>query len=437
MRMKTYKQYQIIFTKLLIIGIITIVPMCYSCTGSYCDGTQCKKKLGLKNKPSVNDSIFYEKYSLKATRFNVFVESSASMDGYVKGNTNFKTTLHRLIGQVVADVLKDDRSISLNYINTQIKKQRVTPKQFTQDLSPTSFRNAGGSRANSDIIEIISNVVKSTKSGEISMFVSDCVYSPESSDDIDKALKKQQTDMLNILKNKAKTDKDFGVVVYRFTSDFHGYYYNKTDAEIMVNGVRPYFVWFMGDKSVLANVCKSISDIVKEENAYFVAGISEYNYIPYRTIASDHSYHYLSAKSNDNSLFTFSFRADLSRLPLSKDYLLDKGNYVMGKDKYFIKKIEAIDPSDSKNKGCNYKYTICIKGRKNLIITPTTVEISIKSMLSEVPQWVKSFDDPNGNDYNSGYDAKKIRTFGLSSLIEGIADFYKESYYATFRIQIN
>lgn len=435
--MKTLNNMHTVFKTSLTFIIITLITVCNSCTGSYCDGTQCKKKLGLKNKPSVNDSIFYEKYPLKATRFNVFVESSASMDGYVKGNTNFKTTLHRLIGQVVADVLKDDRSISLNYINTQIKKQRVTPKQFTQDLSPTSFRNAGGSRANSDIIEIISNVVKSTKSGEFSMFVSDCVYSPESSNDIDKALKKQQTDMLNILKNKVRTDNDFGVVVYRLTSDFHGYYYNKTDAEIMVNGVRPYFVWFFGNKSILADVCESISEIMKEEKANFVAGISGYNYMPYRTIASDHSYHYLSAKSKDNSLFTFSFRADLSRLPFSKDYLLDKRNYVMGKDKYFIKKIEAIDPSDLKNKGCNYKYTICIKGRKNSMITPTTVEISIKSMLSEVPQWVKLFDDPNGNDYNSGYDAKKIRTFGLRSLIEGIADFYKESYYATFRIQIN
>lgn len=435
--MKTLNNMHTVFKTSLTFIIITLITVCNSCTGSYCDGTQCKKKLGLKNKPSVNDSIFYEKYPLKATRFNVFVESSASMDGYVKGNTNFKTTLHRLIGQVVADVLKDDRSISLNYINTQIKKQRVKPKQFTQDLSPTSFRNAGGSRANSDIIEIISNVVKSTKSGEFSMFVSDCVYSPESSNDIDKALKKQQTDMLNILKNKVKTDNDFGVVVYRLTSDFHGYYYNKTDAEIMVNGVRPYFVWFFGNKSILADVCESISEIMKEEKANFVAGISGYNYMPYRTIASDHSYHYLSAKSKDNSLFTFSFRADLSRLPLSKDYLLDKGNYAMGKDKYFIKKIEAIDPSDSRNKGCNYKYTVCIRGRKNSMITPTTVEISIKSMLSEVPQWVKLFDDPNGNDYNSGYDAKKIRTFGLRSLIEGIADFYKESYYATFRIQIN
>lgn len=225
--MKTLNNMHTVFKTSLTFIIITLITVCNSCTGSYCDGTQCKKKLGLKNKPSVNDSIFYEKYPLKATRFNVFVESSASMDGYVKGNTNFKTTLHRLIGQVVADVLKDDRSISLNYINTQIKKQRVKPKQFTQDLSPTSFRNAGGSRANSDIIEIISNVVKSTKSGEFSMFVSDCVYSPESSNDIDKALKKQQTDMLNILKNKVKTDNDFGVVVYRLTSDFHGYYYNQ------------------------------------------------------------------------------------------------------------------------------------------------------------------------------------------------------------------
>ncbi len=159
------------------------------------------------------------------------------------------------------------------------------------------------------------------------------------------------------------------------------------------------------------------------------------NYLPYKTIKSDHAYHYLSAKTKSDSLYTFSFIADMSKLPLTKEYLLDKGNYKLDKDKYYIKKIEEY--SDPKNSIYNYKYTICIRGGKNSFVTPTLVEVSLKSMLENMPKWVTQYDDPLGNDYNNGYDSKKLRTFGLNSLIEGIADYYKNPDYVTFKIKIN
>ncbi len=71
------------------------------------------------------------------------------------------------------------------------------------------------------------------------------------------------------------------------------------------------------------------------------------------------------------------------------------------------------------------------------MITPTTVDISLKSMLLKIPDWVTKYDDPIGEDYDKGYDAKKLRTFGLRSLVEGIAEYYKEVSYVSFKIQIN
>lgn len=425
-------------TAVVVIGLMSIAPILNSCTGcSSCDGTKCKNALGFNEKTSVRDSLFRERYPLKAYKINVYIESSASMDGYVNGNTKFKTTIHRLIGQIVADVLIDDKSLSLNYINDTILQQSGALKQYTKNLSPASFSNAGGDRANSDIIEVISNVVTRTNKGEVSMFVSDCVYSPESSDDIDKALKKQQTDMLNILKNKAKSDTTFGVLVYRLTSDFHGIYYNKTNEHIPCNGDRPYFIWFFGNESILANVQESVSKIMTEEKANYVVGIPGYKYVPYKTIKSDHSYHYLSAKAGADSLFRFSFYADLSRIPLGNSYITNKSNYKFGKDKYYIKKVEPVNSVGSRNDDYNYKYTICIRGGNNSMITPTMIEVSMKSMLESLPEWVSEYDDPKGDDYNNGYDPTKLRTFGLKSLIEGIVDFYKEPSYITYKILIN
>ena len=65
------------------------------------------------------------------------------------------------------------------------------------------------------------------------------------------------------------------------------------------------------------------------------------------------------------------------------------------------------------------------------------MEVSLKSMFDDMPNWITKYNDPLGNDYNNGYDSKKLRTFGLKSLFEGIADYYKNPYYATFKIQIN
>lgn len=422
---------------LLILGALSLYLVCCTHTNVSCDGKNCHKTLELEGKPSVMDSLFRADNPNMAKQFNVFVESSASMDGYVTGNTTFKTTLHRLIGQVIADVLVDGKSYTLNYVNSEIKNKPQNIKHFTQNLSPVSFSTAGGDRANSDIVEIISNVVDTTNKGTVSMFVSDCVYSPESASDIDQALEKQQTDMLNILKNKSKENKTFGVLLYRLISDFHGIYYTKTDEHIHCDGQRPYFVWFFGDESILANVKEKITQIMDRENALCVVGVPGYKYVPYKTIQSDHPYHFINAKSNEDSIFKFSFLADLSCLPLDSEYITNKANYSVGKTKYSIKKIEKNTSSDKQNDNYNYKYSIVIRGGRNTLITPTIVEISLLSELKKIPEWVIKYDDPKGEDYDNGYNPQQIRTFGLRSLVEGIADFYNESSYVTFKILIN
>ena len=442
--MKKERYISAIASAIFLIGVLLTTPVLNSCSGTSCDGKKCKSALGFNGneKPSVRDSLFNVNNPSMAKKINVYIESSLSMDGYVKGNTRFKTTLHRLIGQIGADVLENDSNISLNYINSRIFNRLETPRQFTQQLSASSFDShsgdkVGGNRKDTDIIDIISQVVKNTSSDGVSMFVSDCVFSPESSNDIDKAVQKQQTDMLNILKNKAKTPEglSFGVLIYRLTSDFDGVYYKKDNNAIPCKGDRPYFVWFFGKESILANISESISKIMSEYKAQCVVGIPGYQYIPYKTIKSDHAYHYLYAKTKADSLYTFSFIADMSKLPLTAEYITDKANYSLSKNKYFIKKIEEY--SDSKNSNCNYKYTICIRGRRNSSVTPTLVEISLKSTLDTIPKWVNDYNDPDGKDYENGYNPQKLRTFGLKSLVEGIADYYKNPNYVTFKIQIN
>ena len=421
---------------LLIAGVLTT-----SCGGQNCDGTKCREDLGLgPEKMKDRDAAFYKENPSDASRLNVFVENSVSMNGYVTGNTGFKTVVYRVVGQLSADVLQNGDSISFNYINSEIvpfkgKKREFLKQGLDCNLSqPGHFSTSGGDRANSDIMTSIEDVIKRTPVGEISMFVSDCVYSPEPAADIDKALEKQQTDMLNALKNKAKTDPRFGVVLYRLTSDFHGIYYNKTNGKIQCDGPRPYFIWLFGDAAILANAYRSLEKIMTSEKATSLTAIKEYSYLPYKAERCDHDYHYMYAKAQKE----FSFLADLSELPLSKEYLLDKANYECSKW-YNIKSIQGVSKKGISGKGTyDYKFTITpLYEDKNSMLPSTIIEISLLSPLRNKSVWDKKFDDPKGTDYDKGYNQKMQRTFGIKSLVEGIADFYNEKAYATFKVAIN
>lgn len=407
-------------------------------TGGECNGQKCKGQLGLAQKENVNkrNDRFRNEYPKMANRVNVYVESSASMDGYVNGHTDFKTMVHRLVGQLKTDVLKSGNKLSLNYITSEVTNVKVKDNQFSNNMSPSSFHSSKGDRANSKITDMIREVVDSTKAGDVSMFVSDCVFSPEPGDSIFKALAMQRTDMLNILKNKAKTDNKFGVLVYRVESDFHGIYYTKTNAEIQCNGQRPYFVWFFGDENILGNVYASISGIMDESKAQYIVGIPAYEHIPYETPGSKHTYHYMHVKTDSKSEKRIKFIADMSYLPLSKEYIKNPSNYSYGNKKNY--KITSIkEYSNPKKPGFNYEFEVTITGGKREELPSTFIEISLKSMFANTPKWIEKFDDPTGDDYNNGYNPQKLRTFGIKSLIDGISDYYKSQPYVTFKILIN
>ncbi|MDE6272025.1 MAG: hypothetical protein K2M31_03355 [Muribaculaceae bacterium] len=416
-----------------------------------CDGEACWKEIGFATKKDYQhrDSIFLANNPSLANRVNVYIENSASMDGYVDGHTSFKTTIHRFCGHLKADVLRDGKNFNYCFINSDtIIPIPLKNDNYTKDLTSESFKIKGGDRANSDIIGLIRKVVNTTNPGEISMFVSDCVYSPEPSEDIFKALSIQQTDMNNILKEKYKSNSNFGVLLFRMVSDFNGIYYTKTNAHIPINrGQRPYFIWFFGDQSILSSVYHSILSVVQEEKAEYLVGIPGYTYLPYKTIGSPHPYHYTGTKADTEqdsvSFYNCKFEADLSYLPISNKYIQDISNYTTPSKRIWeLTKIEVLtqDIGGKLKKNeipYNMKYSLRIFGKYNNSIPKRKIEISLKSMLDELPDWVTKYDDPKGDDYNNGYIPDKQRTFGLKSLVEGIRDFYGESNYVTFNILVN
>lgn len=424
----------------LVIGVLVAGALAVAILSSGCSGGNGQSKAKLPASPAKLDSMFRKENPSEASALKVFVECSASMDGYVTGNSEFKTTIHNIVNQTSAAILAPGAKTHFNYINSKtIPLEVASLREFTRSMSPQSFKTqsdlAGGDRSQSDLMEVMEAAIGQTANGEVSMLVSDCVFSLGKAADLDKALDQQRTDMTAAITKRLKTDPGFAVMAIRFHSSFNGTYYTKTDAQIPLCGQRPYYVWFFGNQSLLAGVRRAIERELKERDAKTYVGAPGYAQAPYKTLKSTHPYHYENARANFNGTWTFSFLADLSVFPETWKYLEEDDHYKTNREQY---EISDIKENEQDNPGpYNTKFVVKVEGRKNDALTPGMVEISLKSPSSKVPKWVKETDDPQGEDYDHGYDPKLQRTFGLRSLIEGAAACYQQPYWATYRIKIN
>ena len=140
---------------------------------STCIGGSSKVKLEWdKVTPStaVNDSI----------ELKVYVENSGSMDAYMCSGSNLKDAVF----DYVSDLKRNSTSCSLFYINSRVIQRPDDLESYIKNLTPSSFAQAGGNRANTDLMKIFKMVMEGHELNTVSVFVSDCILDiPESATD--------------------------------------------------------------------------------------------------------------------------------------------------------------------------------------------------------------------------------------------------------------
>ena len=150
----------------------------------------------------------------------VFLENSGSMDGYMCDGSDLKDAMYAYL----SDLKLCSKSLELNYINSKIIPFNGELDTYIKELNPSSFRNAGGNRSNTDLRQMIKNVISNTNDTSISIFISDCI--------LDLPAKNAQDFLTNCqisIKNSVISGRDnvpnFGVVVAKLTSEFNGKYF--------------------------------------------------------------------------------------------------------------------------------------------------------------------------------------------------------------------
>jgi hypothetical protein len=376
---------------------------------------------------------------------NVYMENSASMDGYVTGNTDFKIAVYSYLSDI--KILDVTDSLNLYYINSEVIPYEDDISDFFESLNPDSFRIRGGNRGATDVSGLLRTILERTHNDTLSILVSDFIFSPGKGKDAGEYLEKQQIEIKSTIAEILKKHDDLGMMIYQLSSQFDGIYYDREDNERRIhNRRRPFYIWIMGDKEYIDTLYVKVpaSKIRGSgvENSFYLTQSSQIvgYVIPLSsgtgTFDLDEKYtktNLVNAKTNDDGVFSFVCNVNFSGLPLDNEYLKHIENYILSDAAYQLQSIDTLT-SDRYSHALNLHMkadSTLSAGKK---VKPAHLSIKLKMA---VPEWVKEMNDDEGLDINA--DGAMDKTYGIKYLVEGVYDAFTQygDFYSEIKVSIN
>lgn len=373
-----------------------------------------KAIMTLRNTPSGNVSEV-------GSNVKVYVENSASMDGYINGGTEFENIIREYLDEFtymeglesIPDSMKKQR-FQLNFISSKGINDSVQYDvgRFIDKLEPYQFRGVPG-RGTTDIAQAIILILNKSDVNDISVFITDGVFSVSKSDDY---LIQQQQKISNTIRNfRSSKNPDFGVMIYQFSAQFNGTYYDKRDSPVNYKGKRPFFMWFFGSSSELARWHKELEQRIQsweKENEFVMLpiGLSSVK---------------IQFSRGDTIVPIDSKESVNVELQLHTNYDLETSGFALESKNYNIEKVRHED----------YGYAIEIVGNGGLYYGDYSIsynnDVSYKS--DDKCWWNLA------NDFIGVGVPSPGKTYGIYYQIEGVRDAFRKSGYErdAFNIDFN
>jgi len=387
-----------------------------------------------KQKPVIFNPTKGTDTELEKAEIKVFIENSGSMDGYVRNTTEFEAALSDLLVQI--QYKYDKENLNVNFINTKIYPSEIDEvNKFVEKLEPSKAPYKVGNKSVSKLNEILEIILDSTKQENISILISDCIYSLDKGKDTEGALEFQKSLTKGAFLEKSK-EFDFSTIVLKMNSKFNGNYYDKNNKNTYLDKKsRPYYIWIIGEEKLISSFSKRINlhSLKGFENSYFLSNSTK-NIQPFYTVLKE-----TNKKGNfkqtdrnktdvksindieyDNGKLQFSIALDLNNIPVDQAYLTNTENYLPSSG-FSIESIEEVD----RNKISKRDFLTVEKTTATHIITvSTTNEYSIQNLQLElsniIPTWVEESNSIDDRDIVNQLD----KTFGLLYLIKGVSEAY-------------
>jgi hypothetical protein len=381
------------------------------------------------------------------TIVSVFIENSGSMDGYVRGITDFEIAIGKML---VLSKDYNDGGLNVNFINKNVYPAPEIKEltDFAKALEPkkgSPYYDKGGkaNRSESILNDVLKNILDNTTVNGISILVSDCIYSLEQTKDTKSSLGYQQNGTMEAFLNKFRAEPNTNLTtsIYKMNSNYNGKYYpynykrNLGNFIDLKNEKRPYYIWIIGeDKNVNQFLEKvKIEDLKGFENSYYLSN-NQANNQPFFTVLKETnkigSFKPTDRKAKDlksineiefeNGNLQFSIAIDLENIPVDKSYLTNLENYIVPNG--FIKKsIEEVD----RNKIERRDFLTVEKTTATHIITvATSNKFTLQDLKLELSNKIPSWVEESNSIDDRGVKNELDKTFGLLYLVKGVSEAY-------------
>lgn len=348
----------------------------------------------------------------------VFIENSGSMDGYMCDGSQLKDVVY----DYISDLNRVSSKTELYYINSKLIPYNGNLTNYIKALNPAAFKKAGGNMSNTDLGDLIANVLNEVNDTTVCIFISDCILDLPAKN-AQKFLTNCEIRIKDEVVSAQKRVPDLGVEILKLSSDFNGkYFYPNGTIEILKDVKRPYYMWIFGNKNYLSklNAVVPFSQLAKYDFNGIVAFASQSN-VPFDIFNNALTSKIVVPAHGD---YHITIQADF-RATLQPDGVVqDKGNYTFNNSTIVVDGIYPI--SDPKSKYSHFiKFTI----PKGTNVAQDCLSFNTPKM----PSWVSESNDDTGTNIHDNLS----KTTGIKYLIQGVADAYKnETVCTTFNFNV-
>lgn len=379
--------------------------------------------------------------------FNVIIDNSASLAGYLSGSTEFKDNTSKLLSfldklQNTSFETNSYKATSIYYASgSSFVKEKLNSSAF-RDKMRNGIATGGESMIDSTLEKIIDEHAGNDK---IAILLTDGIFDDRSADPANKISIMQGK--ISSVFNKA-VKKGLSTVVYQFMSKFNGSYFTADQNVVQINGIRPYFVWVIGGNSALERFVRALEseENFKPENKAYcglklssihteVLGFTKFNIATYDTTDGTKVIEFNDTPTHTTPA-SFVLGLDFRKLPyiFQNDAILNprlkfdtlyvkfKGlpPKFISKDKY----ASEIDPND-KSALTRCSHFIEIEFSEVIFNTNEKDGLSYFSLLikNKKPDWITNASA--SYDWDAG-GLGMSKTFGLDKFIDGVYDAYKD-----------
>ena len=349
------------------------------------------------------------------------------MNGYVdNGKTQFQ--------QVVFDFLSNIKNSGLpSQMNLNYITDRVTPKgndvnQFINSLTSKGLLQSAGNKGTTDIAALVTEILKNTDGSNISIFISDCIFSPGSVASPEAYLENQKIAIRNAVNDYISNNHFVGCSVYQVYSQFKGRYFDFKNRPTSIDMQRPFYIWVFGSPAHIATIKAKVPDAqfmgapvvntwtITSGDFSMFEGLNGYGLLQPSPTNGDYRWKSKKEVSNikktkDGFLFSFGVDLNLPVLLYGKEYATDVRNYRHIVNKQTNEEFYGTFREDLA-KASPYTYDITVISEKPFGRGDFTIVFD-----GLVPDWVAECNDTDDSVLNAG---NSLKTYGFRYMCEGI-----------------